>query len=298
MASTFNDIQNTFKKGNIFTKLIMVNVAAFIIYWILTLFVPGVRNALTIPGSFSEVLYQPWTTISYMFLHEGFLHLLFNMLWLFWFGRIFLQFLHDKQLLAVYLIGGFAGAFVHLGVNEMLPPEHRAGIVGASAAVMAVVFAAALYKPDFKIHLLFIGPVKIKYVAYVALALDIMGALQNLKEGAVGGDGVAHIAHMGGALYGIWFALQMRKGKDITRKFNNFLDDFFTWVQNLFNSDKKQKPKKTYNRFQKPKSDWEFNKNKAERQKEVDRILDKISQSGYDSLSKKEKEFLFKFKDE
>lgn len=298
MTSTFNDIQNTFKKGNIFTKLIMVNVSAFVIYWILTIFFPAVRNALTIPGSFSEVLYQPWTIVTYMFLHEGFLHLLFNMLWLFWFGRIFLQFLHDKQLLAVYLIGGFAGAFLHLGINELLDPIHRAGIVGSSAAVMAVVFAVSFYKPDFKIHLIFIGPVKIKYIAYVALALDIMGALQNMKEAAAGGDGVAHIAHMGGAAYGIWFGIQMRKGKDITRKFNNFLDDFFTWLQNFFAEDSKAKPDNKYSRFRKPKTDWEFNKEKADRQKEVDRILDKISQSGYDSLTKKEKEFLFKFKEE
>lgn len=297
MAQIVNDIQNSFRKGSIFTRLIMVNVAAFLIYWILTIFFPVIRDFLTIPGTFKELLYQPWTLVSYMFLHEGFLHLLFNMLWLFWFGQIFLRYLNDKQLLALYLLGGFAGALTHLAVNNLLADEFRVGIVGASAAVMAVAFGIAFYKPEHRMHLLFIGSVKLQYIAYAALVLDIIGALQNMKAGAVGGDGVAHIAHMGGAFYGIWFAYQMKRGKDITRRFNNFLESLFTWFKNAFNSEPRPKKSGKFREHKPPKSDWDFNKKQAEKQKELDRILDKISASGYESLTKKEKAFLFKFGD-
>ena len=296
MNKTINDIQSTFLKGSIFTKLIIINVAASVVYWILTIAFPSIREIFTVPGTFVELLYQPWTVVTYMFLHEGFMHLLFNMLWLFWFGQIFLRFLHDKQLLAVYVMGGLSGALLHLGINELLPDAQQVGIIGSSAAVMAVVFAISLYKPEYKINLLFIGPVKIKYVAYVALGLDIINAMQNMNSQSVSGDGVAHIAHLGGAVYGIWFAFQLKKGRDITRWFNNLLEDVVTWFKNISQKDAKNKKDKKYDRFQKPKSDWKYNKDKADTQKEVDRILDKISQSGYDSLTKKEKDFLFKFK--
>ncbi|MEA2041498.1 MAG: rhomboid family intramembrane serine protease [Bacteroidota bacterium] len=296
MSNLFNDVQNTFSKGRIFTKLIIVNIVAFVIYWIIMMTSPVAADFFTVPGNFKTLLYQPWTIVTYMFLHANFLHLLFNMLWLFWFGQIFLQYLHDKQLLAVYLMGGLFGALSHLAVNQLLSPDLQAGIVGSSAAVMAVVFAISLYKPDYKINLLFIGAVKIKYVAYVALALDIMGSLQNLKTDSFSGDGVAHIAHMGGALYGIWFAFQLKNGKDITRGINNFLDSIVTWFRNTFSENKPKPGNKNYNRFSKPKTDREYNKEKSDKQKEVDRILDKISHSGYNSLTKKEKEFLFKFK--
>jgi len=234
MSKVFNDINNIYKKGSVITKLVFVNVVAFVVMMLLTLFIPSAENYFSVPGTFAELIYQPWTIITYMFLHGGFWHLAMNMLWLFWFGQIFLQYFNNKQFFAVFLMGGFAGAFLHLGINQFLPPSYQIGIIGSSAAVMSIVFAAAAYRPEFKIHLIFIGPVKIKYLAMIAFAFDIMGLLSNLNSTVGMGDGVAHIAHIGGALYGLWFAYNMKKAKDITRSVNNFLDS----VVSLFTSSK------------------------------------------------------------
>lgn len=286
------DIKSSFKKGSIITKLIYVNVGAFLLMWIVSIFAEQADNWLTLPGSFTELIYKPWTILTYMFLHGGFLHLLMNMLWLFWLGIIFLRYMNGKQLLAVYLIGGFAGALLHLCINILL--STKIGIVGASAAVMAIVFAAASYKPNYIIHLFFIGPVKIKYLALIAFVLDLMGVVSNLKGEMGLGDGIAHFAHFGGAFYGLWFGYEMRKGKDITRRFNNFLNNlvsFFTSTK------KKEKVKITRNKFEKPKSKREYKKSQGDKNDQINEILDKISKSGYDSLTKKEKEFLFKQKE-
>ncbi len=287
-----NDIKASFKKGSIITKLIYINVGTFLLVWIISLFTEKIDDWVAMPGSFGELIKKPWTIITYMFSHFEFLHILINMLWLFWLGIIFLKYMNSKQLLAVYLIGGLMGAILHLCVNILL--SANAGIVGASAATMAIVFAVASYKPNYVIHLLFIGPVKIKYLALIAFVLDLMGVVGNLKSGMGLGDGVAHFAHIGGAFYGIWFGYEMRKGKDITRKFNNFLNNFVS----LFSSkNKKEKTKITRNKFDKPKSKREYKKTQADENDQINEILDKISKSGYDSLTKKEKEFLFKQKE-
>lgn len=299
MARIQDEILNTFKKGSMLTKLIYINVAAFIILYFVFLFFEKLQLYLMVPGTFEEFIYRPWTAVTYQFIHGGLWHLLINMLWLFWFGRLFKIYFNDKQLLAVYLLGGFVGAFLHLFVNNFMPEGHQVPMLGASGAVMSVVFAVAAFKPDYIINLLFIGPVKIKWVAVFVFILDIMGLAGNAKSGMSGSDGVAHIAHMGGMSLGLWFGYAMRNGKDITRGFNNFLNNFFSW----FASDRSGRSKRSKMKVsrkdkfkQKPKSDWDFNQDKADEKKEIDRILDKISKKGYGSLTKKEKDFLFKQK--
>ena len=300
MSKLQDEILNTFKKGSMLTKLIYINVAAFVILFFVFLVFEKLQAYLGVPSTFEEFIYQPWSILTYQFIHAGLWHLFMNMLILFWFGRIFLQFFNEKQLLAVYLLGGALGAFLHLLSNNFLSPSSQVYVIGASGAVMSIVFAAVLYKPDYVIHMLFIGPVKIKWIAIFLLILDIMGLAGNLKGGIGESSGIAHLAHMGGMLFGVWFGYSMRNGKDITRSFNNFLNNFFSW----FSSDKSERKRKKMkasktDKFvsRKPKSDWEFNQDKADDQKETDRILDKISKKGYGSLSKKEKDFLFKQKD-
>jgi len=297
MNNKKNEILETFKRGSMLIKLIYINVAAFILFFFVFLFLPdGAKSYLSVPGSFKELIYQPWTLITYMFTHEGFMHILMNMLWLFWFGRMFLRYFNEKQMLAVYLLGGFAGALMHLGVNYLLK-NTGVGIIGASAAVMSIVFAVVAYKPNYIMHLLFLGPVKIKYIAIVAFLLDVMGLAGNLKAGGNASDGIAHIAHMGGSLYGLWFGYTIRNGKDITRSFNNFLNSFFSWFTTGKTERKRSKMRATRGvKYSKPRSDWDYNTGKNENQKEVNRILDKIKDKGYDSLTKKEKDFLFKQK--
>jgi len=293
MANMQNEILNTFKKGSMLTKVIFINVAIFLIVAIIGIFNEDFYQYLCVPGDFKSLKYQPWSIVTYMFLHTSFWHLLMNLLWVFWFGKMFLLYFNGKQYLAVYLLGGFAGVFLHLTVYYLLQNTNPSYMLGASAAAMSVAFAVAAYKPDFVIHLLFIGPVKIKYLVLVVFILDVLGLAGNMKNDMTGSDGVAHIAHMGGSFFGLWFGYRMRNGKDITRKFNNFLNNIFTFFSSDKSKQAKQNMKVKKDKFSKPKSDWEYNRDKADDQKEIDRILDKISKNGYDSLSKSEKEFLF-----
>lgn len=291
-----NEIKYSFNKGSILTKLLYVNAGVFLIAWILFTIIPSAIQYFVLPGKFSTLLFRPWTIVSYMFLHLEFMHLLINLLWLFWFGKMFLNYFNGKQLLAVYLIGGFTGAAFHLIVNHLTVSPIP--MLGASAAVMAVVFAVAFYKPERQIYLIFVGPVKIKYIALIVMIIDIMGAVSGLKTGMSFGDGVAHIAHLGGAFYGLLFAYMMRSEKDITKGFNDIIDGFVTLFGSSSSQKNRAKMKVTRERFgnQKPKSDSEYNQSSAKNLDEINRILDKISKSGYDSLTKKEKEFLFKQK--
>lgn len=295
-----DEIKESFRKGSSLTKLIYINLAVFlavkVLYVIYFLAVPAtgytskegqfyldVLGYLMVPSDLNTLLYRPWTPFTYMFLHFGFIHILFNLLILFWFGRIFLQYLNQKQLLTTYLLGGLSGAALFIGAYNLFPGLAVGQALGASAAVMAIVIAIAFYVPDYTIHLFFIGEVKIKYVALVYVVLDVIQI--------AGDNSGGHIAHLGGALYGYLFAIQMKRGKDVGRKASSFFDG----VAALFS--RKPKMKVAYKSQARKMSDHEYNQNKAASQKDMDKILDKIAKSGYESLSKKEKEILFKMSD-
>ncbi len=285
----FDEIKETFKHGSMLTRLIYINLGVFLIVKIVDAFVGlfaiGTENVLiqwlAVPADLSILLYKPWTVFTYMFLHQGFIHILFNLLWLFWFGKIFLEYLTGKQLLNVYLLGGLAGAALYILSFNVFPAFSDAIpfsiALGASAAVLAIVVATAVYVPDYTVHLMFLGTVKLKYIALVSVILDIVF----LMDGNAGG----HIAHMGGALFGYFYIKQLRKGKDISKGFGKTLDSIFS----LFKP--KNNLKVTYKRGE---TDIDYKQRKNIQQKEVDKILEKIAKSGYDSLSKNEKDILFR----
>ncbi|MDE5418400.1 rhomboid family intramembrane serine protease [Labilibaculum sp. DW002] len=291
--SIWEGIKNSFKEGSTLSKLIYINLGVFLIVKIVGLFtylfnleisqVPFLVYWLSVPAETSALLGRPWTVFSYMFLHKGFLHILFNMLWLYWFGRIFLSFLDQKKLLSVYLIGGLTGAAVFIFAFNLFPVFENvlpiAVALGASASVMAVVFAAVSYSPNYIVNLVFLGPVKIKYIALFFVLTDII----QLPDGNAGG----HLAHLGGAFYGWLFITQLRKGKDISSGFNQMMDTVFSWFKS------KKKMKVTHKRSR-TGDDKAYNKQKKQKQENLNEILEKISKSGYDSLSKEEKEILFK----
>jgi membrane associated rhomboid family serine protease len=234
------------------------------------------------PASLSILLHQPWSVFTYMFLHTAFFHALFNMLWFYWFGEIFVLYLGDKKILPLYILGGIAGAVTYLLAYNLLPvfkPQIDVSkMLGASASIFAVVFAAATIAPDYEIRLMFIGTVKIKYVAIVSLMLDII----NIPYGNAGG----YIAHIGGALSGYFYIKSLQGGFDFTSPFTKA----FGAVLNLFKP--KSNIKVTY------KSDSvkaEKSSRSRYEQQRVDDILDKIARSGYDSLTKEEKDFLFNY---
>ena len=288
----WDGIKDSFKEGSNLTRLIYINFGVFLIVKIVgvlsflfnldTSQIPFLIHWLSVPADTSALLSRPWTVFSYMFLHEGFLHILMNMLWLFWFGRIFLSYLDQKKLVSVYLIGGLTGAATYIFAYNLFPvfESVRWGsyALGASASVMAVVIATVIYAPNHVVRLMFIGSVKIKHIALFFIATDIL----SIPAGNAGG----HLAHLGGAFYGWLFITQLRKGKDISSGFNALMDSFF----DLF---KKRKMKVSYKNTQKM-SDKEYNKTKKKTQEKLDGILEKIAKSGYDSLNKEEKEILFK----
>ncbi len=291
----FEEVKRMYYSGNIIIRLIFINVAVFLIINIIGLFSflftgagaesLGLIDWLAVPADLGKLLYRPWTLVTYAFLHYDFLHILFNMLWLYWFGKIFLEFLSSKQLLNIYLLGGISGAALYILAYNIFPAFSQAVpysyALGASAAVYAVVIAIAAFVPDYSIILMFIGRVQIKYIAIFVVVLDLL----SISGGNAGG----HIAHLGGALFGFLFATQIKSGSDITAWFGRFTTDIASWF--------KSKPKMhvTENKFKnKPTSDIEYNHQKAVNQEVIDKILEKISKSGYNSLTKKEKEILFK----
>lgn len=286
-----DEIKASFKKGSNLTKLIYINLAVFVIIQFIKVifflfnsesdFISSVVNQLAVPADYSALIKKPWTFLSYMFLHVGFLHILFNILWLYWFGRIFLEYLDGKKLLSIYLLGGFSGAILYIlaynafPVFESILPVSVA--LGASASVLAIVIAISVYVPNYTVYLLFLGPVKLKYIALFTIVLDIISIAGTNPGG--------HIAHLGGALFGWFYIQQFKKGRDIAKGFNRFMDYIFSFFKPA------KKMQVTYKRRA---SDYDYNKSRAEKQAVIDRILEKISKSGYDSLTKEEKEILFR----
>jgi hypothetical protein len=217
-------------------------------------------------------------------MHFEFFHILFNLLWLFWFGRIFLKYLTEKQLISTYILGGLAGAFLFVLAYNVLPgllqDVETAQALGASASVTAIVIAVSFYTPNYTVYIPFIGEVKIKYIAVIFIITDL---LQVASTNAGG-----HIAHLGGALYGFFIAERLKRGYNPGK----FFDKIMNFIASVFKP--RNRLKVAYRKTATKLDDLEYNKNKIVYQKEIDRILDKIAKSGYDSLSKSEKETLFK----
>ncbi len=287
-----DEIKDSFKRGGIVTRLIYVNVGVFLAIIILDIlfsfllsdFAEVIKWWLSVPADLGILIFRPWSILTYMFVHADFLHILFNMLYLYWFGNIFLRYFNPRQLLGVYFIGGLAGELLYLVSYNVFPALNNFTdspiMMGASASVMAIIFAAANYSPNYKVHLILIGPVKIMHLAIIMLILDLIAITSFDNTGG-------HLAHIGGALFGMYFSSKVAKGKDVTRRFNHFMDNFAS----LFS--RKPKMKVTHTKSRRPMNDMEYNASKRSKQNEIDRILDKIKNSGYDSLSKQEKDDLF-----
>lgn len=292
--SIIDEVKESFRKVNTLHKLIYLNLGLFLAVQIvrIVLFLSnsyelfdGFLQYLAVPANLEVLARRPWTFITYMFLHVDFIHILMNLLWLYWFGSMFIQELGLKKLLSTYILGGLAGGLLYVLFYNVFPvfEQVKAGSValGASASVMAVVVATATYQPERRMNLMFIGPVKIIYVAL------IMFIFTSMVDFSVNTGG--KIAHIGGALMGFLFAYYYRRGTDISKGFDRMMDKIATWFK-----PGKEKMKVSYKRSA---DDIEYNKQKKEEQKEIDEILDKISKAGYDSLTAKEKELLFKMRD-
>ena len=298
MADIFTKIKHRFDTGSILAKFIFINAGVFIIIRlmsvILTLFIrePSFLEYIQMPSSSTLLAYRPWTAITYMFVHFDFLHILFNMLWLYWFGKIFLMFFTDRQLGGLYILGGIAGAALFLIAYNVFPYlkqfSGNSFLAGASASVMAIVFAVSFYQKDYTINLLLLGRVKLIYLAIGVFLLDLLAITSDNAGG--------HIAHIGGSLFGILFAWQYNRGKDITGFMNKVIDKFVNLIRRkptfkTYRSDKKATDNN--NKSGRPETDSEYLRRKSEESRVIDEILDKLKRSGYESLSAGEKNKLF-----
>ena len=287
-----NDLKYQFRTANIVIKLILINIAVFLCFLIFPFIFridPGyAMHWFSLPASLSELILQPWSLLTYAFLHGGFWHIFGNMFILYWFGNIVLNLFSEKRFLTIYLLGAIAGgAFFVLAYNIF--PVFRevrgvATLIGASAAVRAIMIFIAAYSPNTEVRVIFFN-VKLWHIAVFVLLTDLL-QIPSANSGGM-------LAHLGGAIFGFIYARQMAKGNDIGAGWDRMVEG----ISSYFNHKKKKSaPMKTVyrNTATAHRATGEKSLSKIEQQRQIDEILDKISKSGYDSLSKAEKDFLFK----
>lgn len=295
ITSLLEEFKNAFDRpNNGHVQLIIINSIIFVALGIIMVFstILGfesmfaiIHKQFQIPAAFQSFLGRPWTLITYAFAHDlsGILHILFNMITLYWFGRLFVEYLGSDKLVALYVLGAIAGAVVYLLCYNLVPffvnlsAGHEVVMVGASASINAIVVGAATLLPDYTFFLFLFGPVRIKYIAAIIVFLSFLGT--------IGGNAGGNLAHLGGALMGFIYIKQLQAGVNWGSWVTVTLDFF----KNLFKA--KPKVKVSYRKSEpRQKSD---SKTKRASQEEIDAILDKISDHGYEKLTKEEKEKLF-----
>ncbi len=292
--SFIHDLKLKYKMMTIIEKLIVINVLVFISFHLINtlsfLFkLPSgfIYDLFVFPKEFNEFIVKPWTIITYAFLHEEILHIASNMIILYFSGRYFISYLTAKRVLTTYFLGAIFGGLFYMLSYNLFPAFSDVGsptLLGASASVMAILIATATYIPNMSIRLMFLGNIKFWWIAAFLVVLDII----QIRGGNAGG----HIAHLGGALFGYLYASQLKKGNDIGSWFEKLMDA----VVSMF-TPRKKSPLKTVHKSKKSKvssTKTTLSRDKNPNQAQIDAILDKISKSGYESLTKQEKDLLFK----
>ena len=293
----FKDAWN--RPNNALPQIIIINVVVFLILAVLNVFgkIFGfsflsdfVYDQFSIPPLLEDFILRPWTLLTYAFAHSlnSIFHILFNMLVFYWFGKLIVEYIGNQKLINLYVMGALAGGLLYLLVYNYVPyyaeNSNFHGMVGASAAVYAITVAAATLVPNYTFFLLFFGPVKIKYIAGFYIVISFLGS--------VGGNAGGNIAHLGGALMGFIYIKQLQAGTDWGAWVGSVMRFFKSFVvhQPKMKVSSNQKKTKTYSSASSSTSSTASN---IADQAEIDKILDKISQSGYESLSKEEKQKLF-----
>ena len=295
--SIIDDLKREFSTGNIISRLVIINVAVFIAINLVRLIL-NLTNAGTVPPLYYDILHffcmssdifhnltHPWVFITSIFLHEGFWHLLWNMLFLYWFGRIVSDLIGDTKIFPLYLLGGLVGCLVFWASAQVMSYGGARPLyaLGASAGVMAIVMAAGMIAPDYNLRLILIGDVKLKYVVAVLILLDLFGIGGQVNTGG-------HFAHLGGVFMGWLFVRQLREGNDWSQGINGFTEKISRFFKDEpVTVNKKRDTKLVIKHSYKQKPDQ---LNDEEIQERIDRILDKIKEVGYDNLTQSEKDFL------
>lgn len=295
--SFLEDFKNAWgKPNNALAQIIIINVIVFVVLGVFYVFgeILGAKQVFnfiydqfSIPPLMADFIFRPWTIITYAFAHSlnSIFHILFNMLILYWFGQLIVEYLGNQKVISIYVLGALAGAVVYLMVYNLVPyyieRSGFSGMVGASAAVYAVTVAAATLMPNFTFHLLFFGPVKIKYIAAFYIVISFLGS--------VGGNAGGNIAHLGGAGMGFLYIRQLQAGNDI----GNWVISWMTFFKSFFVKQPKIKVTHKSTQGTSSRSSTNTASSTMSDQDEIDAILDKISKSGYESLTKSEKQKLF-----
>lgn len=292
----FENLYKKYRGSDVVGKFIFVNVALYVLLLFIGIFSvlfnagslsADVLSFVELPASLGELALRPWTVFTYMFIHAGLWHILWNMFALYFFGKIFLNFYSVRHFVGIYILGGLFGALFFVLAYNLFPyfgpylPFSR--LVGASAAVLAIVVAAAVRSPQYRINLMFVGSVKLSTFALVVVAMSFL----MLSGENAGGN----FAHLGGAFAGWLVADMLNKGRDLTQVVNGPID----WLSSLIvrlRTPRKKKTKFTYTRGGRS-ADYEYNARKKADEAEVDRILEKVKKGGYASLSEEEKKRLF-----
>ena len=285
--NVINDLKLQYKVGGIVTQLIYWNVAFFVLPWLFfeLLSLIGISvdymKIVSLSSNPTDLIWKPWSMLTYSFFHAGIMHIIFNLLVLNFAGRLFMTYFTGKQLLGLYVLSAIFAGFSYILIFYIL--NISAPLVGASAAIMAILVATTTYNPLMELRLLIVGNVKLWHVTAVILVIDLM----QIRSENMGG----HISHLAGALFGFLFIKLLQNGTDASKVVSSVIG-FFT---NLFNKKESTPFKKVHKNYSKP-VEKSVSKivTKDRSQQQIDEILDKISQSGYDSLTKEEKEFLFK----
>lgn len=307
IGSIWKDVKQEFNYGNMVSRLIIINAAIFVSINILRIILFGANGArpnplfdviveyLSVNADGWKIILRPWTLITHMFLHVDFFHILANMIFLYWFGRIVGDFIGNQRILPLYFMGGMVGAAVYFIMVNLLQYGGSYAL-GASAAVMALVTAAGTIAPDYIMRLLFIGDVKLKYIVAVLVFLDLISIANSVNTGG-------HFAHLGGAVFGWLCIVQLQRGHDWTQPLSTLFNRIARWWDTQVNGYEKPKrgPKVAYrnpkaNRASDSASDTSRKPaatSSRNHQEQLDAILDKIKRSGYDSLTAEEKAFLF-----
>ncbi len=309
MRGTFiEEIKHQFKYGGIHLQLLFINLGIYLIINLLLIldklfltsgiFASFIESAFILPADFASLLYRPWTLITYMFAHISFFHILGNMIFLYFGGDIFRNLLGERRLLYTYLVGGLIGGIIQIAANEFIPffmERASGGMIGASAAVMAVFIAVAFYRPNAQVFLFGMFPVRLIVLALIFMAMDFLNLTSD--------DNVGHLAHLGGALVGYLSVQNVHSHNNFMSRIEMWGDRKWMQITALFKRTPKMRAYRTHTKtktpnYGRPKSDEEFLAEKKANQERIDAILDKISKKGYDSLSKEEKQFLFNQKEE
>jgi len=282
-----SNLLDQFKQASIVLKIIVINTLIFLALYLGAFFFKlspaSFVSWLVLPTSFVDIILQPWSIITYAFLHAGFWHLFWNMYLLYWFGTYVFNLFTAKRFLTIYLLGGICGGLLYVLSYNLFPvfSNINSNLMGASAAVLAIVIFIATYTPNTIVRV-FMFKVKLWQIGLTMVLLDLLQLPSSDNAGGL-------IAHIGGALFGYVYAIQLIKGNDIGIWFENFID----LVINLFKP-RHKKPFKKVHRTKQAVASQTKKKTSNEHQAKIDGILDKIGKSGYDSLTKSEKDFLFK----